>query len=158
MNFRQEQGVPTLRLGWGAGLLVASLLVASLGCGGKLPVIQGTITLDDQPLPQATVIFLPDDANESPAQGITDENGRYTLEQDAETDGVQLGEYSVRITTYQPGSRDVEPPVAPIRERVPRAYNLETSLRATIVAKGESNFDFALKSQGEIFQPEPDSF
>ncbi len=146
--------------------VATGLLLIATGCGSKLPVVAGTVTLDGEPLANATVMFLPLDElpeheTQPPAQGLTDAAGKYTLEQRAGSDGIQLGDYSVRITTYQPASRDVDPPIPAIRERVPVKYNLETELKAVVTADRsaeEEPFDFPLQSGGPIFQPPPETF
>jgi hypothetical protein len=131
-----------------------------MGCGSKLPVVSGTVTLDDRPLPSANVIFMPKDESQSPAQGTTDADGNYTLEQEAGIEGIQPGEYSVRITTFQPASDEEDPLVALVTEKVPMRYNVETELSAVVGAEEseEGAFDYPLISGGAIFQPEPDSF
>ena len=68
------------------------LLLTAVGCGTKLPVVSGTVTLDRQPLAAATVIFMPENKALSPAQGTTDANGNYTLEQEAGVAGIPPGE------------------------------------------------------------------
>lgn len=146
-----------IRLACGIGLLLTAG-----GCGGsKLPVVSGTVTLGGKPLSDATVIFMPEDQTRSPAQGTTDSSGKFTLEQEADESGIQPGKYTVRITTYQPGSPDEEPPTPMKKERVPVEYNLETELSAVIDAEQDSqasSLDFKLKSGGRIFQPAPESF
>lgn len=137
------------------------LLLTVVGCGTKLPVVTGTVTLDGKPLADATVIFMPNDETHSPAQGITDASGIYTLEQEAKTAGIQPGAYSVRVTTFQPRSQAVDPPIPAVKERVPVRYNLKTELKANVEADqdaSEAPFDFELEASGEIFQPAPDLF
>ncbi len=138
------------------------LLLTAIGCGGeKLPVVSGTITLGGQPLADAAVIFLPEDETQSPAQATTDASGKYTLEQDADVEGIQPGKYAVRITTFQPASPDDDPPILAIKEKVPVRYNLETELSAAVEAEQDSvenPLDFELKPGGPIFQPTSDSF
>lgn len=138
-----------------------SLLLVAVGCGSKLPVVSGTVTLDGQPLAGATVIFMPEDEALSPALGTTDANGGYTLEQEEGVAGIQRGEYSVRITTFQPGSQDTDPATPAIREKVPVRYNLNTELNEVVGAEQDSQekpFNYDLKSGGPIFQPASDSF
>lgn len=140
---------------------LTGVLLTALGCGTKLPVVAGTVTLDGEPLANATVLFLPQDPVQPPAQGVTNDAGKYTLNQLAATDGIQLGNYSVRIATYRPESRDVDPPIPSVTERVPVKYNLETELNAVVTARrssAEQRFDFSLRSGGPIFQPLPESF
>lgn len=154
LTYNGRAVTPAMRLICGAGLLLTAM-----GCGSKLTVVTGAVTLDDQPLAAATVIFMPKNEAQSPAQGTTDADGHYTLEQEAGTEGIQPGEYSVRITTFQPVAEDEDPSSA-VKEKVPVRYNVQTELTA-VVGEQESKegaFDYPLISGGEIFQPAPDSF
>ncbi|HJN10198.1 MAG: carboxypeptidase-like regulatory domain-containing protein [Pirellulaceae bacterium] len=137
------------------------LLLTTVGCSSKLPVVSGAVSLDGQPLAGATVIFMPENELLSPAQGTTDASSNYTLEQEADVAGIQPGEYSVRITTFQPASQDTDPATPAIKEKVPARYNLETALNAVVGAEQDSverPHNFELRSGGEIFQPASDSF
>jgi hypothetical protein len=157
MNSQCDQAKRAVLLACGIGLLLTAA-----GCGGpKLPVVSGTVTLGGMPLVAATVIFMPEDETMSPAQATTDASGGYTLEQEADEEGIQPGKYSVRISTYQPASADEEPPVAAIKEKVSVRYNLETELNAVIDAEhdpDENPVNFDLETGGRIFQPAPESF
>lgn len=80
--------------------LAASLLVAGLaalsGCGGGGYVsVSGLVTLDGEPLPEATVSFVPDGGGEI-ATGVTDEDGRFSLTSNRDT-GAKPGVYKVTI-------------------------------------------------------------
>ena len=59
------------------------LLLVSGGCnrsGLNLAHVEGVVTLDDKPVEDAAVLFLPDDPTMGPpASGTTDAEGRYTL-------------------------------------------------------------------------------
>lgn len=136
-------------------------LLTLLGCGERLPSVSGHVTLDGEPLANATVLFMPLDENQSPAQGTTDKQGRYTLQQEEGTSGIQRGEYSVRISTFQSGFQDMDPPIPLVKETVPTRYNVETELKVMIggeLPPGENPFDFALKSGGRIFQPDSEPY
>ena len=140
---------------------VTGLLLTAMGCGGsKLPVVSGTVTLGGKPLVAAAVMFMPEDETQSLAQGTTDASGKYTLEQEAGEEGVQPGNYSVRITTFQPASPDDEPPIPAVKEKVPVRYNLETELNEVVDAERdyvEKPLNFELETGGRIFQPAADS-
>ena len=131
---------------------IALLLVTLVGCAGNshFPV-SGHITLDGSPLPQATVSYLPTRDEGIPAVGRTDDNGDYIIQESSDLKGLEPGSYRVRITTYDEGDLDAEPPLPRVRERVPVQYNLDTTLTAE-VKEQENTFDFQLESKGEIYQ------
>ena len=129
------------------------LFLLLTGCGGKshFPVT-GTITLEGAPLGDATISFVPAGEGGTPAIGRTGDDGTYTAEVSSELGGLEPGTYRVRITTYDEGNADADPPMPRIPERVPVKYNQDSSLTAEV--KPENNtFDFALESKGPIIQP-----
>jgi hypothetical protein len=122
----------------------AVLLSIIAGCGdAKLGQVSGTVTLDGEPLPRATVEFQP--TTGSPSYGITDDSGRYRLIYLRNKPGALIGEHIVRVTTYDwvtnPDESKTEIP-----ERVPRAYN-EASTLAFTVKRGSQTFDLILSSE-----------
>ncbi|PQO36442.1 carboxypeptidase-like regulatory domain-containing protein [Blastopirellula marina] len=77
------------------GLLLVAFLFA--GCGGNaLQPLQGTVTLDGQPLADAAVSFSPV-AGGRPASGKTDADGKFTLASFTAGDGLPVGSYKVTI-------------------------------------------------------------
>lgn len=115
------------------------------GCGASNPdqpplgTVSGTVTLDDQPLPGATVTFTPEDGRTS--SGKTDSEGRYELRYTADTLGAKAGEHTVRITTVESSAEAV----AAEPEKVPEIYNTNSTL-TEVVETGNNTIDFALKS------------
>ena len=79
------------------------LLLMVTGCGGGLDTapVSGVITLDQKPLPNASVTFTPkstDDATSPASSGLTDANGRYTLKVTvSEEEGAVIGTHFVTI-------------------------------------------------------------
>jgi hypothetical protein len=131
-------------LGWFALLLGAVLL----GCGGgrsDLGRVSGMVTLDGQPLPNATVVFQPDAAGPA-SYGLTDSRGLYTMMYDHSTRGAVIGTHTVRITTFQEGDPEADPPIPAAPETLPAKYNRTSELREEIQA-GNNEIDFALVSQ-----------
>ena len=129
------------------------LILLLAGCDGQshFPVT-GTITLGDAPLAGATISFVPVGEGGTPAIGRTGEDGAYTVEVSSDLGGLEPGTYRVRITTYDEGNADADPPMPRIPERVPVKYNLDSSLTADV--KPEHNtFDFSLESKARIIQP-----
>jgi len=121
------------------GLILAALVALHLaGCGkAKFGSVSGRVTLDNQPLAHTTVEFQP--AAGSPSYGVTDDRGYYTLQWSPEQSGAQVGEHTVRITSFDEGNRR-QP------ERVPPRYNRQTDLRRE-VKPGHQQFDFDLTSK-----------
>ena len=130
-------------------------LLAIAGCGTPHEPVHGTVTLDDEPLPGASISFISAaDENAAPLFGHTDEQGRYQMFETVALDGVPPGVYRVRISTFDEGNPETDPPMPVVRERVPKRYNVETTLTAEI-STGENRIDFPLTSDGEINQPRP---
>ena len=107
---------------------------------GDLARVQGTVTLDGQPLPDAFVVFAPTTKGTT-SYGRTGSGGTYEMMFTDHEKGAWIGENLVRINTG-----DVSAPggTAP-KERVPRIYNRETTLKVD-VQPGSNTFDFDLKS------------
>ena len=130
------------------GVLLAGALLVAAGCGPagpKLGAVSGTITLDGEPLPLATVEFQPKFAGGVPSYATTDTSGRYTLRYTVKRWGAQLGPHVVRITTYRDEQGDGQPR-RQIPERLPGRYHEQSELVREVVA-GENKFDFELSSQ-----------
>lgn len=132
-------------------LVIGSLLVA--GCGGsgeRLAPVEGTVTLDGEPLANARVEFELSAENPSygkvsgsAAYGRTDAKGRYKLKYTHEKNGAPVGKHVVRITTRDT-TIDAEGNEVQVPERLPRKYNLDSELTAEV--KPESNnIPFALE-------------
>ncbi|NLF70351.1 MAG: carboxypeptidase regulatory-like domain-containing protein [Candidatus Anammoximicrobium sp.] len=139
------------RLAAALGVVVALVLSLSGGCGenSDLGTVAGIVTLDGQPLANATVEFVPADGGEerSSYDGTTDASGRYELYFSASKKGATPGAYTVRI--WPPDSED-EPATAPVPKRPPR-YSTRSELTATVEV-GSNSIDFPLDSQGQILR------
>lgn len=124
----------------------ALMLLSIYGCGGDssrpaISTVTGIVTLDGNPLENATIMFQPD--NGRPSSGMTDQTGRYTLEYAAGVPGAAEGAHTVIIRTLIPGE-DGTPPVSP--EKLPKNYHDQTELKAQVSAgKNEHNFDLSTK-------------
>ncbi len=120
-----------------------TLLSLTVGCGKSLSGVSGTVTLDGKPLEGAFVEFSP--VSGRPSLGKTDEDGRYQLEYSTSKSGVESGEHTVRIGTYEEASIDMETgePTAEVEEIVPEKYNSQTTLTEH-VKPGKNNINFQL--------------
>jgi hypothetical protein len=126
-----------------AGCLACLLLA---GCGGTehpdVADVRGTVTLDGQPLANASIMFQPTTAGR-PSLGTTDDQGNYTLLYLDGVEGAMLGTHKVVIRTEVPGE-DGEPPV--VREKLLPKYHNRSELTAE-VAQGKNTIDFPLSSK-----------
>ena len=135
-------------------LLAAGLLGAAVaGCGADGPEIagvEGTVTMDGKPLPNAAVVFVPEEGGR-PAGARTDENGHYVLNFSGGRQGTIPGKNKVQITTLSDPYQDEEGNTVPgSPETVPMKYNTQTTLEVD-VKEGEHNVaDFDLDSEGDI--------
>jgi hypothetical protein len=138
-----------------SALFTICLAAALSGCGDApegLSTVAGTVTLDGQPLEGALVEFTPQEAG-SPSVGRTDGEGNYELQFNRDHMGAAVGQHQVRISTYNPGDPEGDPPVAAVPEKVPAKYNVKTELTKT-VEDGSNTIDFELDSKGEIITPD----
>jgi len=122
------------------GSLVCWIVLCSLasisGCGARseqpqLGQVTGTVKLQDKPLPMANVVFKPQTGRFS--RGTTDASGQYELTYIRHEKGALIGSHSVSISTWTESTP----------ERVPRKYNVQTTLTAE-VKQDDNTFDFNL--------------
>jgi len=127
------------------------LVLLPLGCGPSGPKtnpVSGKVTMDNKPLANATVTFIP--ANLDPktpalqASGRTDDQGNYSLKMDKDNrEGAPEGSYKVSISVFDRGGPD-----RPARgQLVPEEYNHKTTLTFTVPAEGSKDANFELSSR-----------
>jgi hypothetical protein len=80
----------------------AVLLGAMTGCGTRLVPVSGTVTLDDKPLANATVMFIHEDPGGRDAHGITNDKGAFTLTTQRPGDGAFPGSYKITVHHSDP--------------------------------------------------------
>ncbi|MFI4874720.1 MAG: carboxypeptidase-like regulatory domain-containing protein, partial [Blastopirellula sp. JB062] len=101
------------------------------GCGDKGPatgLVTGLVTLENQPLPNAEIVFYPDHGRAS--SGLTDADGRYELQFTYDKMGCLPGHHEVMITTRVLSSDD--PGAKRLAEKVPRKYRRRGTLVANV--------------------------
>jgi hypothetical protein len=139
---------------WFVGLLF--LVATCLGCGESGPEIasvEGKVTLDGQPLPNAAVVFIPE--NGRPAGARTDAQGNYVLNFTEGRKGAMLGKNRVRISTAaDPSETPDGQPIPAVPEKIPLKYNANTELEFTVESGKKNIANFDLASGGKL--PEPD--
>jgi len=138
-----------------ARVLIACLVFA--GCGGKsdpyarVP-ITGTVTLDGKPLPKGYFILEPIGGQPTQSGGMI-QNGTFNV---PEQHGPVPGKYSVAIfsgadetpTQLAPGTPEAEAAAKKSQsERVPKKYNIQTTLVLEVTADGDNEFPFDLYSK-----------
>lgn len=135
----------TRRAGLGLTLILAFVVIA--GCGGSeedLAPVEGTVTLNGKPLPNARVEFDPEHGSTS--EGETRGDGHYELMFAPDQPGAIVGTHKVRIYTRRmytdPDGKEHEEP-----EILPPEYNFKTKL-VKEVTPGENNINLPLEVPG----------
>ncbi len=112
------------------------------GCGSGLVDVRGRVTLDGQPLADATVVFTGD--GQPMATGQTDAQGRYRL-RTGDQPGIAAGTYRVTVSAYRtlPAADGSDEPIPELR--TPARYNnAATSGLTAEVGSGQDEFNFEL--------------
>ena len=145
----------------GRGRWLALGLVALVsGCSQSDPSlvpVTGTVTVNDQPLANATVTFIPKDGTPGfGGVGRTDAAGKYKLAGSRDdAPGIPPGEYRVVVSkrlmpdgSEVPANDNTPPMNSPAKESVPAAYSslAATTLSATVMP-GAGPIDFPLKDK-----------
>jgi hypothetical protein len=110
------------------GAAWAFLLLA--GCGQKTPLgeVQGTVRLDDRPLENVLVVFLPDPAKGTHgprSTAATDAAGEYRLRCEDLRDGAVIGWHRVVVedmAVYDEPREEDATPARSVKPRVRRVY------------------------------------
>jgi hypothetical protein len=131
-----------------AWFLLLIMAVSAVGCGDsvELVYVEGTVTLDSQPIPDAEVIFRPEDGR--PSAATTDSKGHYVLHYLPDRAGALPGTHRVVISTYIEADPDSPNPVIQEgrAEAIPECYNTSTTLTAELKPGQSDTLDFALRS------------
>ena len=104
--------------------------------------------MDGVPLPNATVVFVPE--NGRPAGANTDQNGNYVLNYAQGRKGAIPGTNTIRIMTMRDADQDENGTTIPgSPETVPSRYNTESELTFEVEPGKRNVANFDLKSKGE---------
>ncbi len=149
----------TFRLVSLSGLAAAAIMLPVAGCGPSRPTtipVSGAVTLDGKPAAGAQVMLVPEDGGR-PAEGTTDDSGRFTLGTFEAGDGALPGRHAVtvvarRISGVNADADGLEGDVAPggvkVQWLVPERYsNPKTSGLTAEVAKGMEPLALQLQSR-----------
>jgi len=144
------------------GFLLVFFTAGLSGCGGttvaeSLPEtapVSGVVTLNGKPIMSATVTFVPMGATKGvECVGVTDDSGKYKLQQIRGAEGAPAGEYRVVINYYLKADGTpikIDGSEAPANlgadEALPPEYSSFTDSRLTAqVTDAGGEFPFELK-------------
>src|SRR5262249_48970193 len=122
--------------------LVAGLIALTLpACTSNAPKtykVTGTVTWNNQAMPEGDIIFTPVEGNLTPDPGKIS-NGTFTVM-------VKAGKKKVQIFASRESDK-VDPAMGAKRREmyVPERYNAKTTLERDVTPDGENNFTFDLK-------------
>jgi hypothetical protein len=83
-------------------VILINLIIS--GCSSDdrdLAPVSGTVLFNGKPLPNAGIIFTPDEDNTRVGIGSTDKDGKYRLTSFQINDGAKIGKHSVTIRAYE---------------------------------------------------------
>ncbi|WP_437201945.1 carboxypeptidase-like regulatory domain-containing protein [Planctomicrobium sp. SH664] len=129
-------------------LAAMTCLLILAGCGKsdrpEIGLVEGTVTLDGQPLPMAKVQFAPQGGGRA-STAVADANGFYILEYSIGTKGAKIGSHSVEVSTsWYPGEDAAFPQGSP--EKVPLRYRKPDAI-VEEVKEGKNTIDIQLTSK-----------
>ncbi|EAQ78477.1 hypothetical protein DSM3645_07291 [Blastopirellula marina DSM 3645] len=134
---------------------IAVVALTLVGCMGtaKDPfgrqAIEGTITLDGQPLASGSIVFMPEEQGPF-VSGAEIHKGTFSM---PPTNGLPAGRYKVSITSVVPlpasdvKSADEMTMDFPTKSLVPAKYNSQTTLISEVSDESQNVFTFDLKSK-----------
>jgi hypothetical protein len=132
-------------------MAIGGLIMLTAGCGkpaAELPplgMVSGVVTLNGEPLPKASLFFVPTGAEDQPSNAVTDEAGRYELRYGGSRAGALIGSHRVEIRTGGEGY-DKDGNFFESKERLPAKYHSQSRLTAEVVA-GPNEINFELLSR-----------
>lgn len=142
------------------GVLFSLIVLFFGGCNSDYPQtysVNGTVTLEGEPLPNVIVTFIPEGGGQS-ATGTGDEQGNFRLSTFAPNDGALEGPYKVAIIPKDPPPMPGDAVSSPggaeagggkYTPPFPSRYGLPDSsgFTASVEKGGENTFTFDLKNR-----------
>ncbi|WP_220369799.1 hypothetical protein [Paludisphaera rhizosphaerae] len=138
-------------------LLLPALVLAGCGAEADYPrePFSGTVTIDGKPLAKGHVVFEPKDQGVPTQSGGEVVDGKFDVPQEA---GAMAGTYSVLVFAddaplpvgVQPGTVEADAAIRKAAKtvvKVPRQFNINTTLSAEVKAGGPNAFSFDLTSK-----------
>lgn len=140
--------VPTL-VWFAAGLLLFAGLLLLFAGSKSGPTVAGFVRLDEEPLTEGTIRFVPTEGTDGPDSGAAIKKGDYRIEK-----GLRVGKYRVEIRAKKVLPRPESNPVMPsdtIPAEAPAIapeYNVKSRLIVE-VHPGANKFNFEVKGTGK---------
>ena len=132
-------------------VIVAVCFVVFVGCSGDgSRMLEGTVTLDGEPLSAGSVQFFPAYGTDGVATAGKIDQGRFVIPVEK---GMGPGKYRVEIwaalrkTGKKVSDFATGQPVDEFEQVIPAKYNRESTLTAEITAAGPNRFEFKLTSR-----------
>jgi hypothetical protein len=128
--------------------LWTALLALLAGCAqSDRQALEGTVTLDGQPLPQGTIRFIPQPGTGGPSAGGEIRDGAFSIDADK---GVFGGSFRVEITASRKTGNKARDRVTGeetdiYAQFLPIRYNSNSELTADVKKSGPNRFEFALR-------------
>ena len=92
----------------GAVLVLTGFGLSGCGPGGpELADVEGKVTVDGKPVPNAQVTFIPSAPGGSPSYGKSDAEGHYSLMFTRDKSGAMLGTHEVRVEVRKMSKDDM---------------------------------------------------
>jgi len=134
----------------GRFLLCCVALLALIGCSGESDrqSLEGTVTLDGEPLSEGAITFRPMPGTEGPTAGGPIRDGQFSIASDQ---GTFAGTFRVEISAHKKTGRkipgalggEVDETVSIIPER----YNRQSELTADVEKGAANEFEFELTAR-----------
>ena len=142
---RGNSGKGQARWYWG---LIVLLLVGGCGKSDGRQLLEGTVTLDGDPLANGSITFRPLAGTAGPTAGAEIAEGHFYVKSEK---GTFSGTFRVAITaTRLTGKKVMGLDLVMIDESeqfIPVRYNRQSELTAEVTEDGPNQFDFALISK-----------
>jgi len=132
-------------------ILWGSIVLLSGGCGSECQrrALEGTVTLDRQPLAVGAITYLPLPNTPGPTAGGHITDGKFSIARDK---GTFVGTFRVEITATRLTGKKMQDRftgemVDESEQFIPARYNRDSELTAEVTADGPNQFEFNLDSQ-----------
>ena len=128
--------------------VVCLLVLAGCGQGSQRQSLEGTVTLDGQPLSEGSITFRPQEGTSGPTAGGKISEGHFRI---LPEQGTFAGTFRVEITaSRKTGKKLKDHRTGEMHDEItqfpPARYNRQSELSAKVQAAGPNRFEFTLSS------------
>lgn len=132
-------------------LLCGLALVIATGCNKQTGrfALKGTVTIDGNPLTDASISFRPVPGTSGPTAGGNITDGKFMIPSKG---GPFAGTFRVEINASRKTGRQIRDPmlgtmVDEYQQSIPARYNQQSTLTSEVTAEGPNQFEFVLESK-----------